>query len=67
MLKTINNEFCKAILEYREVAKLISTYIDKMENEINPNDGKIHCVFNQYGADTGRFSSQNPKVCWAIA
>ena len=62
VLKTINNEFCKAILEYREVAKLISTYIDKMEKVINPNDGKVHCVFNQYGADTGRFSSQDPNM-----
>lgn len=62
VLKAINNEFCKAILEYREVAKLISTYIDKMENVINPNDGKVHCVFNQYGAATGRFSSQDPNM-----
>ena len=62
VLKAINNEFCKAILEYREVAKLISTYIDKMEAVINPNDGKVHCVFNQYGAKTGRFSSQDPNL-----
>lgn len=62
VLKAINNEFCKAILEYREVAKLISTYIDKMETIINPNDGKVHCVFNQYGAKTGRFSSQDPNM-----
>lgn len=62
VLKTINNEFCKAILDYREVAKLISTYIDKMEAIINPNDGKVHCVFNQYGAKTGRFSSQDPNM-----
>ena len=62
VLKAINNEFCKAILEYREVAKLISTYIDKMENVINPNDGKVHCSFNQYGADTGRFSSSDPNL-----
>lgn len=67
VLKAINNEFCKVILEYREVAKLISTYIDKMEKVINPNDGKVHCVFNQYGAATGRFSSQDPKVYWAVA
>lgn len=40
VLKAINNEFCQAILDYREVAKLISTYIDKMEAIINPNDGK---------------------------
>lgn len=64
VLKAINNEFCKAILEYREVAKLISTYVDKMENVINPNDGKVHCSFNQYGADTGRFSSQDPKQAY---
>ena len=64
VLKAINNEFCKAILEYREVAKLISTYIDKMEAIMNPNDGKVHCVFNQYGADTGRFSSQDPKQAY---
>lgn len=62
VLKAINNEFCKAILEYREVAKLISTYIDKMEAIINPNDGKVHCIFNQYGAKTGRFSSQDPNM-----
>lgn len=62
VLKAIDNEFCKAILEYREVAKLISTYIDKMENVINPNDGKVHCSFNQYGAKTGRFSSNDPNL-----
>lgn len=62
VLKAINNEFCKVILEYREVSKLISTYIDKMEKVINPNDGKVHCVFNQYGAATGRFSSQDPNM-----
>lgn len=62
VLKAMNNEFSKAILEYREVAKLISTYIDKMENVINPNDGKVHCIFNQYGAKTGRFSSDSPNL-----
>lgn len=62
VLKAMNNEFCQCILEYREVAKLISTYIDKMANVINPNDGKVHCSFNQYGADTGRFSSSDPNM-----
>lgn len=62
VLQAIDNEFCKIILEYRACAKLISTYIDKMENVINPNDGKVHCVFNQYGAKTGRFSSQDPNM-----
>ncbi len=55
-------DLCNAILEYREVAKLLSTYIDKLPNCVNPNDGRIHCKFNQYGADTGRFSSQDPNL-----
>ena len=61
-LKAMNNEFCQAILGYREMAKLVSTYIDKMEKILNPNDGKVHCVFNQYGATTGRFSSDSPNL-----
>lgn len=62
VLKAINNEFCKVILEYREIAKLLSTYIDKLPKVINPNDGRIHCSFNQYGTQTGRFSSTEPNM-----
>lgn len=57
-----DNPLCKAILDYRGVGKLISTYIDKLPSCVNPNDGRIHCKFNQYGADTGRFSSQDPNL-----
>lgn len=53
---------CKSILEYREMSKLISTYIDKLPDCVNPNDGRIHCSFNQYGADTGRMSSSEPNL-----
>lgn len=62
ILTRIDNPICKAVLEYREVAKLLSTYVDKMGNEVNPKTGKIHCNFNQIGADTGRFSSSNPNM-----
>lgn len=62
VLKAINNEFCKVILEYRGIAKLLSTYIDKLPEVINPNDGKIHASFNQYGTQTGRFSSTDPNL-----
>ena len=62
ILQKINIPITKSILEYREVAKLISTYIDKLPNCVNPKDGRIHCSFNQYGADTGRFSSQDPNL-----
>ena len=62
ILKEIKNDVCDAILDYRGVAKLLSTYIDKMPNEINSKTGKIHCSFNQYGAVTGRFSSSDPNM-----
>ena len=62
ILEKIENPITKAILEYREVAKLLSTYIDKLPDCVNPKDGRIHCSFNQYGADTGRMSSSEPNL-----
>ena len=62
ILKQINNSFTQALLEYRGVEKLMSTYIDKLPKCVNPKDGRIHCKFNQYGADTGRFSSNEPNL-----
>ena len=57
---------CEAILGMRNVEKLLGTYIDKMP-EIALDDGRVHASYNQYGAKTGRFSSQDPKLNWAIA
>lgn len=62
ILAGIDHPISKIILEYRTVAKLISTYIDKMQAIVNPNTRRIHCSFNQYGADTGRFSSSDPNM-----
>ena len=62
ILEKIDNPIAKAILEYRAFAKLTSTYIDKMPDCMNPNDGRVHCKFNSYGADTGRFSSSDPNM-----
>jgi DNA polymerase I-like protein with 3'-5' exonuclease and polymerase domains len=62
ILKKMNNPIADIILEYRAIDKLLGTYIDKLPNCVNPNDGKIHCSFNQYGADTGRFSSSDPNM-----
>lgn len=62
ILSEMDHDICKAILEYRGIAKLLSTYIDKMPGEINPKTGRIHCKFNQYGAVTGRFSSSDPNM-----
>jgi len=62
ILKELDNPICNAVLEYREMDKLINTYIDKLPECVNPNDGRIHCKFNQYGADTGRMSSSDPNL-----
>ncbi|MBR4377286.1 MAG: hypothetical protein IKP50_00150 [Bacilli bacterium] len=61
ILEKIDNPLCKAILACRKTEKLLSTYIDKLPNELL-KDGKIHCSFNQYGAKTGRLSSDNPNM-----
>lgn len=62
ILSKIDNPICKAVLAYREMSKLVSTYIDKLPDCVNPKDGRIHCHFNQYGARTGRFSSSDPNL-----
>jgi DNA polymerase-1 len=49
------------LLRYRELEKLRSTYVDGMLPLI-ASDGRIHCVFNQTGAATGRISSERPNL-----
>ena len=61
-LKDLKNPVADAVLEYREFATIVSTFIDKLPNCVNPNDSRIHCKFNQYGADTGRMSSSDPNL-----
>lgn len=50
------------ILAYRELSKLLSTYIDNLPAMISPADGRLHPTFLQNGAATGRMASQNPGV-----
>ena len=49
------------ILSYRELQKLLSTYIDNIP-EMVEEDGRLHADFNQAGATTGRMSSNNPNL-----
>ena len=51
----------KLILEYRELAKLLNTYIDTLPTQIDKH-GRVHTSFGQIGAATGRMSSNNPKL-----
>jgi DNA polymerase-1 len=50
------------LLEYRQLSKLKSTYVDGLLEMINPNDGRVHTSFNQTIAATGRLSSTNPNL-----
>lgn len=61
-LKNINIPLTEAILEYRTIKKLLSTYIDAIPAKIEPSTGRLHASFNQNGADTGRFSSSDPNL-----
>lgn len=50
------------ILEYRQLAKLKSTYIDALPRLVDPRTGRVHASFNQTGTETGRLSSNNPNL-----
>ncbi len=50
------------IIQYREMAKLKSTYIDALPGYINKNTGRIHTTFSQTGVATGRLASTNPNL-----
>ena len=56
------HELPKAILEYRGLAKLKSTYTDKLPLEIDPRTGRIHTSYHQAVAATGRLSSTDPNL-----
>lgn len=50
------------ILEYRELSKLKSTYLDTLPQLINPRTGRVHTSYNQAGSANGRLSSINPNL-----
>jgi len=54
--------FPARLLEYRAVTKLRSTYFDALPAEVDPRDGRVHTVFDQAGAATGRISSSHPNL-----
>lgn len=56
------HDFPALILEYRQLAKLKSTYIDALPKLVNPKTGRVHARFHQTGAETGRLSSSQPNL-----
>jgi DNA polymerase-1 len=61
-LAELGHEVPKLLLEYRELEKLRSTYVDVLPKKIHPVTGRIHTSFNQIGAATGRLSSTDPNL-----
>ena len=55
-------QIADAVLKYRELSKLKSTYVDALPELVNPTTGRVHTSFNQVGSATGRLSSTDPNV-----
>jgi len=51
-----------AVLEYRSLSKLLSTYVEALPDLVNPETGRVHASFNQTAAATGRLSSSDPNL-----
>ena len=56
------HELPRLILEYRELFKVKSTYVDALIRMVNPQTGRIHPTFNQTGTVTGRLSCSDPNL-----
>ncbi|MCL1925685.1 MAG: DNA polymerase I [Syntrophorhabdaceae bacterium] len=56
------HEIPALVLEYRTLAKILSTYVDILPNMVDPRDGRIHSTFHQTQTATGRLSSSDPNL-----
>lgn len=50
------------VLEYRELAKLRSTYLEALPAQVNPQTGRVHTIYSQTGSVTGRIASSEPNL-----
>ncbi len=56
------HELPEIVLEWRELAKLRSTYTDRLPEQVNPETGRVHTSYHQAVAATGRLSSSDPNL-----
>lgn len=62
VLQGLDHPIAKLILQWRELSKLKSTYVDALPEMIDPKDGRVHTSFNQALTTTGRLSSTQPNL-----
>lgn len=55
-------EIAARVLDWRQLTKLKSTYTDALQDEISPEDGRVHTCYSLTGAQTGRLSSTEPNL-----
>ena len=58
----LTHELPRKVLEYREISKLKSTYVDALPRLIHADTGRLHTSFSQTGTATGRLSSSDPNL-----
>jgi DNA polymerase-1 len=61
-LEKLSHPIARALLEYREHNKIVSTYGDAFLSHVDKRDGRIHAIFVPLGASTGRVSSRDPNL-----
>jgi len=59
---SVTSELPQLIVEYRQLTKLVGTYLVALEQAIDPRDARVHASFHQTGAATGRLSSSDPNL-----
>lgn len=62
VIEKIDHPFTKALVEYRKVSKLLSSFCEKLPKHVNAKTGRIHPEFFQLGTEAGRFTCQNPNL-----